>query len=110
MLKYALVSLIISALLYTGPVTAEYPRDMQGISKYQSEMRDTPDMVSPDAIYIGYSMDKVYYQSIETARLLERTNELLEELREMLQEIRKDLDGLTGPGSSETGADKEIIR
>lgn len=43
-------------------------------------MRAKPDMVSTDSIFVGYSIDKLYYQNTKITQLLENISKQLQEL------------------------------
>ena len=83
--------LIILAIISMCNSAAAEDLDLSSATRYQQEMRKSPDMVSPDAVYLGYSIDKVYYQNQAVTQLVTATNQILEELREMIKRLSEDV-------------------
>ncbi len=54
--------------------------DIKTIEEYRKAMRAKPDIVSTDSIFVGYSLDKLYYQNIKIIQLLDNINNRLQEL------------------------------
>lgn len=97
--KIAILLFVLFYGLNNGVVFAEEPEEIGTILERQKTMRGMPDMVSPDSVYLGYSLDKVYYKNSEIARLLYQTNQLLEDMHSLLDELPDDLEKAVTPGS-----------
>lgn len=84
-----LVGVVLVILLVPAKFILAQPTAEENSKKYQQiqkKMLSTPDLVSPDSIYIGAELKSIYYQNAQIAGLLEEIKGLLKEALKELKE------------------------
>lgn len=75
---------------------------VETMDRYQKEMSTMPDLLTPDALYIGYGLDKVYYQNKQTVQLLKS-------ISGSLQRLPEDLKGAIESDSATESVDIDLL-